>query len=115
MASYAAGNRSIHRPSNVSDPPNAFASRAATAKPSPVPATPRRRASANAAITFPEEPDVDRVKSVSPARPWAITWREKIASTPMSLAIAVSTAETVTVTDVVAVCPSASPIVHCRA
>src|ERR1019366_397837 len=27
--------------------------------------------------------------SVSPARPWAITWREKIAATPMSFAIAV--------------------------
>ena len=46
----------------------------------------------SAAITFADDPEVDSVSSVSPARPCAITWREKIASTPMSLAIAVSTA-----------------------
>ena len=34
-------------------------------------------------------PLVDIASSTSPSRPWAMTWREKIASMPMSLAIAV--------------------------
>ncbi len=51
--------------------------------------SPRRRASASALITFAELPLVEIASRVSRSRPWAITWREKIASVPMSLAIAV--------------------------
>ena len=47
------------------------------------------RASTSAWITLSELPLVDSAISASPAPPYAITWREKIASVPMSLAIAV--------------------------
>ena len=52
---------------------------------------PRRRASVSASITFADELlDVEHGQQrVAAARRSAMTWREKIASTPMSLAIAV--------------------------
>ena len=63
---------------------------------SPMVSRPRRDASSNARNTFREPPLVENPIAMSPARAWAMIWREKTSSKPTSLARAVSTARSST-------------------